>query len=581
MASASPTSPSEESNFSLALIFSLTYFLLLFPLIGIFSIGSSSEAREVHIAKLMFETGDWILPLRDGLLPSKPPLFHWLTAALGHVIGFTNEFTARLVSLLFASATIFLTVFTAVKFAVGEYRRSMALASALFIGTTYSFLRLSADCRVDMVFCFFVSLAVCVIVWPITPRNQRYAVATVLHRRRDFMWFYAACLAAVLTKGPLGIVLPGVAAFALTCWYYGIKTSFKLWLNNLHGLVFFTLLAPLWYYLAFERQGYDFIAKQLLFENIERFSGEEFIKNEPFWFYVPSILRTAFPWSLFFIYLLFTGVSDKVKSKEHLGVQLRPAQAINCMLVWFFSGFLFFSAAAGKRHAYLVPLFIPMSIYLAGIVYKREFLNAGRRGKIKNFLVYFLAVLGVATAILPGTLPIKDPGIFYADVWINKFQDVLTCLFFIPLSCKIFFKFFAADKFWSRDSLIYVSLVLGIALSIAIGLGIKNSLKNFENSAADIRIRIKPGEKIYLVRQAREEWLDPLMLYLDRQAAVIDPFNLGAANICNAYYIYQKKYQYLFSRRHKVLAEYKPLVESKKNEMEHNVVLGFYDCSLS
>src|SRR2546427_10086500 len=40
------------------------------------------EAREGLVVREMLRTGDWILPLWNGsVMPSKPPLFHWLAAA--------------------------------------------------------------------------------------------------------------------------------------------------------------------------------------------------------------------------------------------------------------------------------------------------------------------------------------------------------------------------------------------------------------------------------------------------------------------------------------------------------------------
>src|SRR2546425_9431489 len=39
------------------------------------------EAREGLVVREMLRTGDWILPLWNGsVVPSKPPLFHWLAA---------------------------------------------------------------------------------------------------------------------------------------------------------------------------------------------------------------------------------------------------------------------------------------------------------------------------------------------------------------------------------------------------------------------------------------------------------------------------------------------------------------------
>ena len=108
------------SDLSIAFLFSLSLFLVFLPLLSVAVIGSSTEAREVHIAKLMFETGDWVLPLRNGLVPSKPPLFHWLTATIGLMSGGVTVsrrdwFHLFLLALLYSLLFILLQNFTRVK----------------------------------------------------------------------------------------------------------------------------------------------------------------------------------------------------------------------------------------------------------------------------------------------------------------------------------------------------------------------------------------------------------------------------------------------------------------------------------
>src|SRR5438067_12762768 len=46
------------------------------------------EAREGLVVREMLRTGDWILPLWNGsVVPSKPPLFHWLAAGAAALTG--------------------------------------------------------------------------------------------------------------------------------------------------------------------------------------------------------------------------------------------------------------------------------------------------------------------------------------------------------------------------------------------------------------------------------------------------------------------------------------------------------------
>jgi 4-amino-4-deoxy-L-arabinose transferase-like glycosyltransferase len=43
-------------------------------------IGTHGEAREGLVVQDLVARGHWVLPLRNGELPSKPPLFHWIAA---------------------------------------------------------------------------------------------------------------------------------------------------------------------------------------------------------------------------------------------------------------------------------------------------------------------------------------------------------------------------------------------------------------------------------------------------------------------------------------------------------------------
>lgn len=83
--------------------------LVLFLLSSVSVIGTSSEAREAHIVRVMVGTGDWILPTRNGLLPSKPPLHHWLAAGAGLMVGRVSEVVARLPSVLAGGLILLLT----------------------------------------------------------------------------------------------------------------------------------------------------------------------------------------------------------------------------------------------------------------------------------------------------------------------------------------------------------------------------------------------------------------------------------------------------------------------------------------
>src|SRR5437660_10768706 len=68
------------------------------------------EAREGLVVREMLRTGDWILPLWNGsVVPSKPPLFHWLAAAAAALTGAgVTEPTLRAPSIALAGLVVLL-----------------------------------------------------------------------------------------------------------------------------------------------------------------------------------------------------------------------------------------------------------------------------------------------------------------------------------------------------------------------------------------------------------------------------------------------------------------------------------------
>src|SRR5947208_5165152 len=66
------------------------------------------EAREGLVVREMLRTGDWILPLWNGsVVPSKPPLFHWLAAAAAALTGAgVTEHTLRAPSIALAGLVV-------------------------------------------------------------------------------------------------------------------------------------------------------------------------------------------------------------------------------------------------------------------------------------------------------------------------------------------------------------------------------------------------------------------------------------------------------------------------------------------
>ena len=89
----------------------LVIFLILFRLILNWKIPlfDKTEARYAEIARLMYESNQWIVMQYDYGIPfwAKPPLSSWLSAISFNVLGI-NEFAARLPSFIIGVVIIIL-----------------------------------------------------------------------------------------------------------------------------------------------------------------------------------------------------------------------------------------------------------------------------------------------------------------------------------------------------------------------------------------------------------------------------------------------------------------------------------------
>ncbi len=93
------------------LFFVVIFFGLLVRLALAPPIWHHGEAREGLVVQGIVHNHEWILPLRNGEMPSKPPFFHWLAALPAFVFG-PSDWIVRLPSAIgaaiMAAATFFM-----------------------------------------------------------------------------------------------------------------------------------------------------------------------------------------------------------------------------------------------------------------------------------------------------------------------------------------------------------------------------------------------------------------------------------------------------------------------------------------
>ena len=500
-------------------LFLLGFFLLLVSRAYFVPLWGSSEAREAHVAELIAQTGEWILPSRNGLVPSKPPLLHWLSAILISVFSISGLFAARLVSALAAIGT---TLLLANFFSCGgknssEKNQRWWLCAGIIL-TTYGFYALSFDARVDMLLCFLVTGATLAFysglqevdcALPAAQRNQIKVMQC-----KVAVW----CGLAVLAKGPLGVAFPALAAIAMvgSIFCNGKRSLLKTLCPHAAPIVIFALLALPWYFFASFYGGSAFIERQIIFENFARLVGGDGITSRPWHFYVPVLITTAFPWSLIAIFSL----RSLAKNNKSAGFYLERISAV----IWV-AGVLFLSFSDGKRASYLLMLLPWLTLHVASVV--TTHLSQEHRAIFwQRFLDRFLYFLSVFVLVAAGAFAVFTRYLVRAPLFNDLSTGIaitITCAVAWLVFLSIFRRLVTATQSNINIGFSLASLA-GIAVCLAsLGLVIKGELKDYEGAARSINKIVLKNDALFAVRERTDERLDPIFYTIRRPVSILSP----------------------------------------------------------
>jgi 4-amino-4-deoxy-L-arabinose transferase-like glycosyltransferase len=377
-------------------VIGLTIFLFCAALylwgLGTLPFYTKGEPREATVVWEIYTSGEWILPLRNGhIIPSKPPLFHWLGTLLSFACGGMSELTIRFPSAALAIVGVLLTYSTGLSL----WGLEAGLVSALVLATSFEWVRAATTARVDM------TLTVCMVM-AFLYFQLLYRQHTV-SRGQSFLFFFLLGL-ATLAKGPVGAVLPGLTVVIFLALRRDLR--FIKQLSVISGGLIVLVMAGLWYGLALWRGGWEFFATQIIKENLMRFVSSNAAgagHEHPFYYFLPNLMLGMAPWS-FFLPAVAVFLYQQRRSLQERNL-LYP-------IIWAATIFLFYSAASGKRTVYILPLY-PALALLIGVWWQEL-----RRGAIQlpgalswvlrgGGYVCFLTVL-LAVAIVIGQMGGQD-----------------------------------------------------------------------------------------------------------------------------------------------------------------------------
>jgi len=352
------------------------------------------EGREALVMQEIARTGNWILPLRNGeTIPSKPPLLHWLGVGVAYLTGGVSEWSVRFPCALFSALSIALTCLLGCRLA----GREVGVLAGLLLLTTPGVVELAREGWVDPALSFFVLAALSSFACMYESGNWRGWRSIA---------FSLSLAGAVLSKGPIGYILPALVILA----YLAIQRQLSC-LRNLLTIpgVLLAIGPPLvWYLLALQQEGWAFFHKQVLQENLVRFTAGSGKRIPSAAFFLLPFIRDGFPWSVLFGLGLWN-------FSRHAPVREKGVFP----LVWLFTIVAFFSISAGKREVYLLPIYPAMALFAAEWGWPSIPIQAR---PLPPLLRYGLRLIALSTAVLvlAGSVLATSGRLTVDTEWINR-----------------------------------------------------------------------------------------------------------------------------------------------------------------
>ena len=330
--------------------------------LGAYDLWLPDEPRYAEIAEELRSmregaAGLVLLHLNGEAYSQKPPLYFWLAAAAGAPRGRVDEWAARLPS---AVAGVLAIAATA-----GLGARLLGPASGLLGGalllTLFAFAFAARSAQLDVLLTLFETLALA--AFARIDGEGRPA-------RRDLAALHGSLGLAVLTKGPVGWLVPTLAIAAFLAWERrlgALRRAFPLW-----GFALAFGPALLWLFAASRLAPAGWLEAAVVDNVLGRFvAGTSHAR--PLYYEIEKLPGQLLPWAP--LLLLVAWQAPRALAAPGSGPDRRRGWRF--CLAWAVTTLLFFSLSASKRPRYVMTSFPAYALLMADAL--RAWLGGARR----------------------------------------------------------------------------------------------------------------------------------------------------------------------------------------------------------
>jgi 4-amino-4-deoxy-L-arabinose transferase-like glycosyltransferase len=323
-----------------------------FLLLGYRDLIEPDEGRYAEIAREMLHSGNWITPRLNGFKYfEKPPLQYWGSAISMALLGETNA-AAR----VWCSGLGFIGALWVGFVGNRLYGRSAGYFAFLFLISTVLYAGMGHANSLDMGVSALLFIAVGALA---LAQSERHSPK---QERNWMLLAWAALAGATLSKGLIGLALPGGAVVLYSLW----QRDWALW-RHLHlgkGLLVYLLIAAPWF-VAVSWANPEFPHFFFIHEHFERFTSDVHGRTKSNWYFFAVFAIGAMPW-------LFSALNGLIKPPFSWRAEAGKFEASRLFWIYAIFVFFFFSISHSKLPGYILPMFPALALLVGENMSKRK-----------------------------------------------------------------------------------------------------------------------------------------------------------------------------------------------------------------
>jgi 4-amino-4-deoxy-L-arabinose transferase-like glycosyltransferase len=367
----------------------LVFVSLLTFLPGFFQIPpvDRDEAYFAQATKQMIETGDYVdIRYQDDVRYRKPVGIYWLQAAVVNTASVLGVHKAtskiwlyRVPSLIGAIGAVLGTYWCALAFVS---RRGAVLAGLMMSASAI----LSVEARLaktDAMLLFTVVMAMAVLARAYLAAQPKRPDKNIDQPGWGLLAvFWTAIAVSILIKGPLILMVVGLAALALSL--LDRSARWLLALRPVPGLLWVLLIVLPWFIAIYMRVGREFLVASVGEDMLAKVANSQEAHGAPPGLYLVLFFATFFPASI------LSGLA----APAVWAVRKEPAAKF--LLAWLVPSWIVFELVVTKLPHYVLPLYPAIAILTAGAVESRVL---SRRIFLVRGIIWWFLVPGIVSVL--------------------------------------------------------------------------------------------------------------------------------------------------------------------------------------